>query len=281
MKKIIIGILTFAMLFTTLAMATGCSKIVKLRLEVVVYNTETETTESKTVSFDMYEGLAPKAVAAVRKAVADGNYTDCVLYEQSKSSGASTSSQLMFGGLKKSGDAFVRVEQTAVPDADFEKNGTTGSNLTNSTGYLGLWRTWDSTKSFSNNGFKNSTTQIYMPKSEISSYNGCFCVFAKYSTEDDLEVINDMIALFADDEHYTEYTCYFEADRDGRLKKDENGEPVWRMVTTEEFEEVTNAYASADDPDNKTSPKIDTQYDEYTVKIVDSAKLEIKSIKVK
>jgi len=148
-------------------------------------------------------------------------------------------------------------------------------------GYLGLWRTWKSTESFSNNGFKNSTTQIYMPKSEISSYNGCFCVFAKYSTEDDLEVINDMIALFADDEHYTEYTCYFEADRDGRLKKDENGEPVWRMVTTEEFEEVTNAYASADDPDNKTSPKIDTQYDEYTVKIVDSAKLEIKSIKVK
>ena len=281
MKKIIIGILTFAMLFTTLAMATGCSKIVKLRLEVVVYNTETETTESKTVSFDMYEGLAPKAVAAVSKAVADGNYTDCVLYEQSKSSGASTSSQLMFGGLKKSGDTFVRVEQTAVPDADFEKNGTTGSNLTNSTGYLGLCRTWKSTESFSNNGFKNSTTQIYMPKSEISSYNGCFCVFAKYSTEDDLEVINDMIALFADDEHYTEYTCYFEADRDGRLKKDENGEPVWRMVTTEEFEEVTNAYASADDPDNKTSPKIDTQYDEYTVKIVDSAKLEIKSIKVK
>ena len=39
MKKIIIGILTLAMLFTTLAMATGCSKIVKLRLEVVVYNT--------------------------------------------------------------------------------------------------------------------------------------------------------------------------------------------------------------------------------------------------
>lgn len=54
------------------------------------------------------------------------------------------------------------------------------------------------------------------------------------------------------------------------------------MVTTEEFEEVTkNAYASADDPDNKNSQKIDTQYDEYTVKIVDSAKLEIKSIKVK
>ena len=174
----------------------------------------------------------------------------------------------------------MRAEQTAVPDADFEKNGTTGSNLTNSTGYLGLWRTWDSTKSFSNNGFTNSTTQIYMPKSDISSYNGYFCVFAKYSTEDDLEVINDMIALFADDEYYTEYTCYFEADRDGRLKK-ENGEPVWRMVTTEEFEEVTNAYASADDPDNKNSQKIDTQYDEYTVKIVDSAKLEIKSIKVK
>lgn len=51
------------------------------------------------------------------------------------------------------------------------------------------------------------------------------------------------------------------------------------MVTTEEFEEETNAYASADDPDNKNSQKIDTQYDEYTVKIVDSAKLEIKASK--
>lgn len=286
MKKIIIGILTFALLFATLATATGCSKIVKLQVEVVVYNTETKTTEEKTISFDMYEGLAPNAVAAVKQAIKDGKYSDCVLYEQSTSNGVSTSSQLMFGGLKKSGSTFERVQQTAVPNADFEKNGTTGSNLTNSLGYLGLWRTWDTTKSFTNNGFTNSTTQIYMPKSDLTSYNGYFCIFAKYTSQDDLDVINDIISLFGSTDYYTEYTCYFEADRDGRLVKDADGNPVWNIMTTEEFDEATenstvSVYSSADDPDNENSTKIDTQYDKYTVKIVNSDKLDIKSFQVK
>lgn len=181
MKKIIIGILTFAMLFTTLAMATGCSKIVKLRLEVVVYNTETETTESK-IGFFRYVrrgSRLPKRSRRSERRLRTATIPTAFCTNRASRAGRATSSQLMFGGLKKSGDTFARAEQTAVPDADFEKNGTTGSNLTNSTGYLGLWRTWDSTKSFSNNGFTNSTTQIYMPKSDISSYNGYFCVFAE------------------------------------------------------------------------------------------------------
>ena len=295
MKKVLLVMIAFALCFTA-----GCSRRgneltekpldekenVKLQVEVVVYDAETETTGSETISFDMYEGLAPKAVAAVKQAVKDGKYNDCVLYEQSTANGTSVSSQLMFGGLKKSGSSYERAEQTAVPDADFEKNGTTGSNLTNSLGYLGLWRTWNTTKSFSTDGFKNSTTQIYMPKSDITSYNGYFCVFAKYSTQEDLDVINDIVALFGNSDYYTEYTCYFTADRDGRLVKDADGKPTWNIMTTESFEEAEESnsirvYAAADDPDNENVSKVDTQYDKYTVKIVNSDKLSIKSIQVK
>ena len=279
MKKFVIGVLTIALAALTLFTMTACDKIVKLEITLSLYDAEDEAMEEKTITFDMYENLAESAVNAVRDAVNGGAYDDCVFYVQSVDRGTSVSSQLMFGGLKKSGKSYVKVEQAAVPTAEFEKNGVTGSNLKNLKGYLGLWRSWDSWKSYSTSGFDRSSAVIYMPTTDsISAYDGNFCVFAKYSAEDDLDVIESLIALLEDEDNYTEYTCYYTADADGKLAHDAEGKPVWNIVATENFDDVDNVYDSADD---KTQDSFkDTQYDSYTVQIPDENKIKIESIRI-
>lgn len=279
MKKFVIGVLTIALAALTLFTMTACDKIVKLEITLSLYDAEDEAMEEKTITFDMYENLAESAVNAVRDAVNGGAYDDCVFYVQSVDRGTSVSSQLMFGGLKKSGKSYVKVEQAAVPTAEFEKNGVMGSNLKNLKGYLGLWRSWDSWKSYSTSGFDRSSAVIYMPTTDsISAYDGNFCVFAKYSAEDDLDVIESLIALLEDEDNYTEYTCYYTADADGTLARDAEGKPVWNIVATENFDDVDNVYDSADDKTEESSK--DTQYDSYTVQIPDENKIKIESIRI-
>ena len=279
MKKFVIGVLTIALAALTLFTMTACDKIVKLEITLSLYDAEDEAMEEKTITFDMYENLAESAVNAVRDAVNGGAYDDCVFYVQSVDRGTSVSSQLMFGGLKKSGKSYVKVEQAAVPTAEFEKNGVMGSNLKNLKGYLGLWRSWDSWKSYSTSGFDRSSAVIYMPTTDsISAYDGNFCVFAKYSAEDDLDVIESLIALLGDEDNYTEYTCYYTADADGKLALDAEGKPVWNIVATENFDDVDNVYDSEDDKTEESSK--DTQYDSYTVQIPDENKIKIESIRI-
>ena len=279
MKKFVIGVLTIALAALTLFTMTACDKIVKLEITLSLYDAEDEAMEEKTITFDMYENLAESAVNAVRDAVNGGAYDDCVFYVQSVDRGTSVSSQLMFGGLKKSGKSYVKVEQAAVPTAEFEKNGVTGSNLKNLKGYLGLWRSWDSWKSYSTSGFDRSSAVIYMPTTDsISAYDGNFCVFAKYSAEDDLDVIESLIALLEDEDNYTEYTCYYTADADGKLALDAEGKPVWNIVATENFDDVDNVYDSEDDKTEESSK--DTQYDSYTVQIPDENKISITGMRI-
>ncbi len=280
MKKVIIGILTFVLAFATLFTMTACDKIVKLEISLSVYNADASTSEEKTITFDMYENLASDAVNAVRDAVNGGAYDDCVFYVQSKDRGVTISDQLMFGGLKKSGNSYVKVEQASVPGAEFLKNGIEGSNLKNVKGYLGLWRGWDSWKGYSTSGFERSYATVFMPTVDsISSYDGNFCVFAKYSTEDDLAVIESVIALLSNADNYTEYTCYYSANADGTLKLDAQNEPIWNIVLTENFDEAENVYDSAEDDGN--ADPVDTQYDSYTVKILNANRLSITGIKIK
>lgn len=280
MKKFVIGILTFALSVFTLFSMTACDKIVKLTFSLTVYNEDTSAREQKTLTFDMYENLAETAVAAVRDAVNNGSYDDCVFYKQNTYKTENLSSQLMFGSLKKSGGSYEKVTQAAVPGAEFEKNGVTGSNLTNSVGYLGLWRSWSSNNDdgYKTSGYDKSTASLYMPTDDLSSYNGYFCVFAKYSTQEDLDLINDIVALFDSSENYTEYTCYYTANADGTLYLDGEGNPVWNIVLSSAFDDVTNAYDSGDDPTAGTNP--DTQYDSYTATVLNAEKLAITDITV-
>lgn len=300
MKKLFLKIIAAAFAVVTVFAFAGCSKTSRLEITLNLYDADSETTVERTLSFDLYGNLAPKAVAAVKELINDGYFADCVFYKQNKDNGttANMSNLVFFGGLKRTGDTVTRNEKVAIPDADFTKNGTTGSNLTNSKGYLGLWRTWYSAKNYNNSGFENSYSTIYAPTTSISGFNNNFCVFAKYSDADDLDVLDEIIAILGESDYVTEYTCWYTANTDGNLvdadggvlaweavKTDEyaiNGTPVWNCMKTEEFEEIQedlDVYSSEADK-SRVSANKSTEFDSYTITIANADKLSIVSIEI-
>lgn len=280
MKKLFIKMLTALVAVIMVFSLTGCDKVVKLQFTLSVYDVDKSSMVDKTITYSMYENLAPVAVKEVKRLVKDGYYDNAIFYKQSTASGTSVGSQMFFGGLNRNGGVITQAEKVAIPRADFKQNGTDGTNLTNKEGYLGLWRTWDTTKTFRTNGFENSYSTMYIPTSDLSSYDGYFCVFAKYASEDDLSVLQMIKSLLGNSEYTTEYTCWFECDSDGRLVT-ENEAPVWHITATEDFDDVdaNTVYTSDKDPDQNTAAK-DTAYDKYTVTLVNADRLVIKSVKV-
>jgi hypothetical protein len=85
----------------------------------------------------------------------------------------------------------------------------------------------------------------------------------------------------ANTDYYTKYTCYYEANEDGTLKL-VDGNPVWKSMLTEDFDDATDLpvykYAS-DATASATNPN--TGYESYTVSILNADKLMVKSISVK
>lgn len=283
MKKIILKVITALIAVCMVLSMTGCDKVVKLQITMSVYNVDDSVMEEKTLTYSMYENLAKTAVTAVKGLVADGYYNDSVFYKQSSYNGLSVSSQMFFGGLERKNGQITQTAPVAVPNAEFKNNGTEGSNLTNNEGYLGLWRNWDSKIGYKTNGFGNSYSTMYMPTSSLaSSYDNYFCVFAKYAADADLELIQDIKGLLNNSDYTTEYTCFYEADEDGRLVT-VNEAPVWVIMETEDFnetEETLNVYAAENDPDQRGTNR-DQSYERYTLTVLNADRLVIKSIKTK
>ena len=288
MKKFLVKLFTLLVATVMVLSMSACGeKIVKLKFTLSVYDIEEQTMVEETLTYNMHQSLAETAVKEVKKLVEDGYFDNCVFYKQSKSNGVAVSTQLFFGGLNRVGTEITQNAPVAIPDAEFEKNGVTGSNLINDVGYIGLWRTWDTTKSYSTSGYGKTISTMYMPTASLSSYNGNFCVFAKYASSDDLAIIENIIDLLATTDYVTEYTCYYSANDDGELI-DANGEvlefdestgmlvsgaPVWNIVSSASFEE--------DKPENIYNNEDYTQYNEYTISVLNADKLVIKDIIVK
>ena len=66
--------------------------------------------------------------------------------------------------------------------------------------------------------------------------------------------------------------------RTARFISTGTGNPVWNIVLSSAFDDVTNAYDSGDDPSAGTNP--DTQYDSYTATVLNADKLAITDITV-
>lgn len=277
MKKFFIAFLTLIVATVSAFSFTACEKIGKLEFVISVYDVDEAKMVDKTLTYNLHYSLAPNATAKIKELVKDGYFNDCVFYKQSTSNGISTSSQLFFGGLKWENGEITQNDPVAIADADFANNGTYGSNLTNSVGYIGLWRTWNVKQSYSTSGFQNSYSTMYMPTSSIGSYDDYFCVFAKYSTSDDLALIQSIANLLGTDDYVTEYVCYYTADDELKFNKDigalESGTPVWNITTSELYNEAK--------PDGVYQNDDYTQYNEYTVTVLNADKLVIKEIKVK
>jgi hypothetical protein len=263
--------------------ATACGeKISKLNITLAIYDVEDEKTENVTLSFDLYDNLAPDAVSAVKTWVKDGYYNGLVFYQQSKYINQSTSSQIMYGGYKLVDGVLTQNSQKLLESAEFEKNGTIGSNLTNVKGAIGLWRDWAGDSNYKNSGYGKTNSTLYIPTTSLTStYDGYFCLLGKYSASNDLAIIEQIVELMANTDYYTKYTCYYEADEDGTLKL-VDGNPVWKSMLTEDFDDATDLpvykYAS-DATASATNPN--TGYESYTVSILNADKLMVKSISVK
>ncbi len=224
--KIFVNILAVAMLAGACLGLTGCGEdIRKLEVTVSVYDADEGDAVEKKLTIDLYRHLAPETVDAVLEYINAGYYNDTFFYEISD-----YSSQIMVGDLKFSADK--EIEQVlfngAIPPAiegEFERGGTTGSNLTNKEGSIGLWRTWTATDdATASNGFDTSTSvntgraTWFMPTADLSSYDKWFCVFAQVDLEDEdnketWELIKTALA-FDTETLYSTYTVYYTGEYD-------------------------------------------------------------------
>ena len=284
MNKIIKMILACVLAVAFVLPLTACEKITKLKIELSIYDTTEEEMQDVTLTFDLYAHLAETAVGEIKTNVKNGVYNDLVFYKQSKYNGTSISTQMMYGDYKIVDGKLVQNEMPMVSKDVETRQNTTGSNLTAERGAIGFWRVWDGTNSYSDSvDFEKSSATLFIPLSDINAYNAYFSLLGKFASEDDMAIIDQMSTLFGAD-YNTEYTCYYLCDEDGRLVK-ENGEPVWKSVLTEDFEDFSeeqleNVYAVEKDPDAKNLTKQNKGFEKYTVTVIKTEYLKIKSISV-
>ncbi len=238
-NKVLTSIIAFVMLFTMCFSLTGCIEdIKKVELTIAVYDYENNQMYEEsdvTLTLELYRHLAPNTVDAIMGYIEDGYYDNAVFYKME-----GRDSQLMVGDLKLNGSV---IEQNAIKpaiDGEFEKGGTTGSNLTNKKGAVGLWRTWNAYDGSYTTSTSTDTGRAtwFMPTETISSYDTWFCVFAQIDMNDtsNSNAITAIINAFGSDGNYEEYEIYYTGEYDAE-KVDENHGLKFNIVPEDEFDE--------------------------------------------
>lgn len=216
LKKIFIGFIASVMLALTCLGTVGCGANIKtLELSLEVYDYENDQLVETTLTVDLYKHLAPETVDAIIESVEAGYYDNTIFYKLS-----AYSSQIMLGDLKYQ-DRELSINEIERPEikGEFVRGGTTGSNLTNKKGSVGLWRTWyasDDSYKTSSNAMNSGRATWYIPTADISDYNEWFCVFAQIDLNnsvnaDALALIEDAFSTTAD---YDDYTIYYTGEYD-------------------------------------------------------------------
>lgn len=201
---------TFVNIFAVLMLAicslslVACDDIRKLDVSFTANGT------NYSISVDLYRHLAPKTVDKVIKYVNEKYYDGKVFY---KFADGSYSSQIMFGDLKFENGQIVKTPKAEIY-GEFESNGTKGSDLVNSKGYIGIWRSVykaDSSYATSSNARNSGSATMYMPTADISALNGNTCIFAKLNLNDasTSTAFSSLTALFDSSTTYTEYVIYY------------------------------------------------------------------------
>lgn len=282
MKRTIKTFLAMALAVLFVMPFAACSeKIVKLKINLSVYNVTDKANEEVTLTFKLYEHLADVAVSKVEELVKGGTYNNLPFYVQNKYKNLTTSSQIMLGAYKLENGKLVQNEMPTISEAEFLKNGTMGSNLTNDKGAIGLWRDWDGSKSYTESGYSLTNATMFITTTANASFNGNFCLLGHY--EEGAEILDNLVSLFGGDTYYTSYTCYYQCDADGKLAY-ENDKPIWVAVETDVFneyseDELDSVYAIEND--SSKTKKNDYTYEKYTVSVINSDYLKINSITVK
>lgn len=249
--KTIVNILAVMVLAVACMGLTACGEdIRKLELKISVYNfTDSEFTE-ETLTVELFRHLAPDTVDAVINYVKAGYYDDAFFYKT-----AGYTSQIMVGNYKYSKNSdnndvisknYIDGKLPPAIEGEFEMGGTTGSNLRNKEGSVGLWRTWTATDDKNGATYRTSTSvdtgraTWFLPTSDLSSsYDEWFCVFAQINlTTDDNKAAWDAIKAalaFSDENTYESYTIYYTGEYDAE-KADEDYGLTFNCVATDDFD---------------------------------------------
>ncbi len=258
-RRIFVSVISFVLMLTACFAFTGCKDIKNGSITISYYDYATSTQKEVTISLELYREFAPETVDAISKYINDGYYDDCVFYKT-----ATESSAIMIGDLKMVDGEIVQNDIKPTLDGEFEHGKVKGSNLTNTKGSIGLWRTWtahDNTHQTSTSTDTGRATW-YMPltNSAISNYEGWFCIFAQMdlSSDEASTAFSVIDALFTIDTYYEEYVIYYTGEYD-ETKADQNHGLTFNCVPADMFEEGTEVFEAEGDQlvcYNKTTIRI-------------------------
>lgn len=244
--KLAVNFMALALMAVCAFSFSACEDIKKVELKLSLYNYSDSTfyaEDDVKFSVELYRHLAPKTVDKVLEHVKAGYYDNAIFYKET-----GYSWQIMIGDLKfEDGELKQNLINGKLPSeiyGEFEANGTTGSNLVNEKGYIGIWRSYyasDASYKTSSEARNSGRATWYIPTSSISDYNGNFCVFAQYDTEDtaNAKAISAISAIFSNSDYYTEYVIYYTG---------EYGELEFHAVKKSEWDDPDTGYKS----ENKT-----------------------------
>ena len=236
-KKIIIAALSLLMTFICTISFVGCGKDIReVDIKISIYNFSKSKYEDYSMDIELYGHLAPETVSQISKLIKSGYYDNTVFYKLQ-----GREDQFMLGDLKydpnsedptiQANCGFYLNDEKPTIKGEFKQGGTTGSNLKNKLGSIGLWRTWTAQDSSFNEGSTGTDTGSatwFIPTRGLSEYDDYFCVFAQYEYDgDNEETIDALKDLFATTSRYQEFVIYYTG---------EYGDLTFHCVKAEDFE---------------------------------------------
>lgn len=214
-SKIFVNVIAGIMLALSCFCLVGCEDIITLEVKLSVYNYDDEVwydEDDVTMTIDLYRHLADETVDTILAYVNEGYYDNLVFYTMPYEGYKA----IMIGDYKMNGSTLVQTERKPViENGEFEYGMTTGSNLINARGSVGLWRTWfaqdaNGNKYRASNGMDTGRATWFLPTTSVSDYNGYFCVFGQMDMDDEanataLSAIEQALKNEANGEDYVVY----------------------------------------------------------------------------
>ncbi len=226
MKRIIrlmVNVLAVAMLFATCMGLVGCANDkVQVELKLAIYNSETHANEDATLTVTLHRDLATETVDAIVSYIEEGYYNDAIFY-------GLDDNKIMVGDLKMGADGKIyqnTVKPTLKPE--FENGAVKGSDLKVESGSIALWRSWSVKDGYSTSASMDTgRATFFLPTTNLTSYDGWFCVFATIDLEDatNKEAIDGLkSAVLTNSQTYeVYYTLADGAEYDAEKDEENNG----------------------------------------------------------
>ena len=263
-KKVFINLVAVIMAIFACMTLTACEDIKTVELDIQVYDyADNGSMQNYTMTVDLYRHLAPDTVDAIVKYIEEGLYDGKAFYKL-----ANYSTQIMVGDIISDE---IKMSETVKPElgkGEFERGGTTGSNLVNKKGSIGLWRSWtnaDGSYTTSSTAMSSGRATWFIPTDTISAYDGYFCVFGQYDAEDDAnKAVLDALTKAFTSGNYDEYVVYYTGEYDAD-KADENYGLTAHIVEKDDFDSsAVEGLFKSENVENKAGLVC---YDYYTVQI--------------